>query len=514
MPEMMARIAQGAVRAAMLCALCLATASHADAQAESVRAILTQRLQEMDATLRRAQGAGQTPIAALLGAAGVSEGLIPTTSPAGPAPLKNGMVKARVAISNVDFALTVLAQGHGAGDTLPVIAAQGPRGSVALSFRGGSVTLADIQAGMRSTGLDPVAAPGDVVLRRPVVLWDDTTLRLDSRDHLALSRPDGAFIISLGRVEIDGSRLSVQGGPNPHSDSFVPFVTVAGGGSLHMAQARVEGLGFGTSPIFSGVSVVKHPLIPVAGETTVSDTLFADVASLSLVGQAGAQVTGNRFMDMRQNALLIDAGPGAQVTGNVFHGTAPTNAIRVLDASDKSRVSGNLLLDGHRVGIVVDGTSRHVTVSHNLVWRREGSAIKFRASDCGLVASNLVLENAQKGIEVRSSDGALLDRNVIVGSASAGVWVSGQQQDAVIWLKDNVMRGNWAGLSTATAARIVMSGNDLSAQFPRLFAGDIAGQTRAIYGNLKGAEDLTLAPSGTEPPIRMSTHACVTPGGS
>ncbi len=410
-----------------------------------------------------------------------------------------GLPKARAEVSNFRLVLAILSQSYGNKDNLDVTMAQGDRGFDTLLFREGEVTLDDIRAAMRSSGQDPEFSQGAPVLRRPVVLWEDTILRLTPADNLRFSRPDGAFIISLGRVEIEGSDLSVTGGENPHAPEFVPFLTVAGGGSLKMVGARVNGLGFGKTPKFSGVSVAGHTLMPPLGNTVIADTEFNDVFTLSIAGRNDARITGNTFEDMRHNALGLAGAPGTEISGNLFFGSAPTNAIRVLDNSDDTKVFGNILLSGERAGILVQGRSDRVAVTDNVVWRRGGSAIKFLKTECSLAAGNLVLDTSQKGIEVRKSNGSTVRNNTIVGSLSAGVWISAQPAGAVTHVTDNSFFGNSAGVSTAVGAQVVLAGNDLRKQFPRLLDGDIALQTRAILTDLTGQQPVTITASGTGP---------------
>ncbi|MEM9248564.1 MAG: right-handed parallel beta-helix repeat-containing protein [Pseudomonadota bacterium] len=399
---------------------------------------------------------------------------------------------------NFRLALAILSQTYGAKDDFDVLAAQGGRAPEAVSFRGGIVTLADIEAEMRALGvLDRPLADGGAI-RRPIVLWEDTILRLGPEDHLALSRPDGAFVISFGQVDAQGSTISVAGGENPHNAEFMPFLTVGGGGALRLAGVYATGLGFGQTEKFSGVGVAAHPLMPRVGRTRIEASVFDGVTTVVLAGAFGAEIVGNRFHDMRRVGLAIGASPYTEVRGNTFDGVAPTNSIRVFNGSHHAALLGNTMIGGDRLGILVERGADYATVAGNLVSERSGGAIKFDRISCGIAAHNIVLDSRQKGIQVRASQETLVRDNLIVGNGSAALWVSAQAEDARSYLVGNIVQGNRSGLSTATGAAILLRNNDFSAQSPRLFEGDIAHLALPLLGQLHKPEPVLLAPAGPQ----------------
>ena len=408
--------------------------------------------------------------------------------------------------------LAILSQSYSSDDNRDVILAQGPGegpgDGLVPAFRGGTVTLADLgRAGLLRAG---DAGP---VLTRPLILWEDTRLVLSQGETLALSRPGGAFIASFGQVEITGAEITVDGGPNAHSAEFIPFLVVGGGGMLTMEDATIRGLGFGWTEKFAGVSVVAHPFMPPIGPSRIERSHFDQVVTLALAGTPDIRVTDNRFHDVRDNALRLTRGPRARVQGNLFFGNGPTNAIRLLDGTSDAVMSGNLLLGGTRAGILVGGSSDNVRVVGNVVWRRDGAAIKFLGTACGHVALNIALDGRQKGIEVRQSPGTLVHRNLISGSHSSAIWISAQPRGAVTRLTDNILAGNGEGLATATAQRIVMSGNDFTAQLPRLVSGDLQPQNATLARDLRGRDPMLLTAAGRiDVPALLA--ACGGEGGS
>ncbi|MVO16611.1 right-handed parallel beta-helix repeat-containing protein [Parasedimentitalea huanghaiensis] len=415
---------------------------------------------------------------------------------------------ANTSVEDFRTALALLTQVHGGQDNLDVLNAHPGERTQALTFRSGLVTLDHIRASQAQTFPQAQMQPRNNTLRVPVILWDDTVLQLGPEDHLQLSRGDGAFIISFGRVEITGSRVSVVGEASPSSGDFVPFFTIGGGGALQVDKAVFQGLGFGKSPKFSGLSVVAHPLLPTVGETWITDTYFDDVQTVSLTGISGGEVSGSQFYNMRNNALLLSTSLGTNVQGNLFFGSGPTNAIRVLRGSDHSTLQGNVLLQGDRSGILVQGQSNHVLVSGNVIWRRSGGAIKISSSNCAVVRDNVILNSRQKGVDIRSSSQTTVQANKISGSRSAGIWVSDQPRDAVTYVSDNTLRQNKAGLSTATGGQLMLVGNDLSDQLPRLIDGDIALQNRAVATNLSGETPMLMSAGGTQYPVQVGLAEC------
>ncbi|WP_168797967.1 NosD domain-containing protein [Pacificoceanicola onchidii] len=415
---------------------------------------------------------------------------------------------ARASVATFRTALALLAQVYSGKDNLDVVLAHPEGKADALSFRGGVVTLDHIRQMLRATGLQSTMREGQDILRVPIVLWEDTVLKLGPHDRLRLSRFDGAFIISFGRVEIDRARISSHGEANPTSKDFFPFLTVGGGGSLHATGASFEGLGFGGTPKFSGVSVVAHALMPSTGQTVITDSHFEAVHTLSVAGVSDAVVRANRFYNMRHNALMLSSAVNAQLSGNLFFGDGPTNAVRILAGSDKVALHGNVLLQGDRAGIVVQGSSDQVEVAGNVIWRRSGGAIKYVRTRCGVIRDNVILYSRQKGVDVRTSDGVLIQANTISDSGSAGIWISAQPKGAQTLVSGNKLQGNQAGLATATGGEILLSGNDFSNQLPRLVDGDITPRNQVFARDLRGRTPMVVTAAEAIPSEDLAMPTC------
>lgn len=395
-----------------------------------------------------------------------------------------------VSKANFRLMLAGLSQSYSGVNNQSLVTAQGARGPMAVSVRSGTVTLADVQSFSAAKGFAPLA---DGTLTAPLILWPDATLRLSPGERLALSRPDGAFVLSMGHVEVKGAVIEAVGAQNPHEATFAPFVTIAGGGSLNMDGATLRGLGFGRSLKFAGLTVAGNPLMPTEQDISIRNSLFERIKAVSIAGAPNARISGNTFQDARGNALNILGSPEAKISGNLFRGTAPTNAIRVNLGSDRTVIKDNVFLEGQRVAILINGGSNGVRVRDNLIWKRDGGGIKFYKTRCGLAQGNMLIDNRQKGIEVRKSDGVVVHENLIAGGRSAAVWVSAQQPEAQTTVSDNVFQGNSAGVSAATGADIWLMGNNFTKQLPKLLDGDIAGLSTSLVRDLRGDKPMLFS---------------------
>lgn len=409
-----------------------------------------------------------------------------------------------VGSANFRMMLSSLSQTYTGRNSMAVVNAQGPRGPIAVSVRAGTVTLDDIRSYAAALGLPPRL---DGTMTAPVIVWPGATLRLSPGENLMLARDSGAFILSMGTLDIDGATIEAVGRENPYTPSFVPFVTIADGGSLLMQGATMRGLGFGQTAKFNGLSVASNLLTRSGGKIVIRDSLFDGLQNVTISGVSGAEITGNTFINARDNTLQLTNAPRGLIQNNLFTGGSHTNAIRVEQGSVETTIKHNIFIRGHRVAVLVTGGSDRVQVNDNLVWKREGAGVKFLNANCGLAQGNVVLDNRQKGIEVRKSDGAVVRDNLIAGNGSSGIWVSAQKHDALASVSGNILVANGSGLSAATGAGILLHGNDFSGQLPRLLDGDIARLTRAVVQDLHGEAVLKIN-AGSVQELSETTPLC------
>lgn len=419
----------------------------------------------------------------------------PSAAAPGPAPgpVEGGRLNMRLAV-------TMLSQAYGDENNGTVLAAQTEPAQAALVLKAGRARLADLPGLLAAQGLPGGAIPGGVELRVPLVIWSGAGLALGPGEVLQLSRADGTFVMNFGELTVEGATIRATTTPHPVIRSFRPFVTTADAGTLVMRGALVEGLGFGETLKFAGLSVLRSLTRPAAVPSRIEETLIENVLSLGIAGDGGVILRGNRFRDMRGAALVVERTPRAQITGNLFSGAMPTNAVRLEAGSADGLVAGNVILGGRRAGIVVRGGSPRALVAGNVVWARKGGGILVNASPCGRIEGNLVIANAQKGIELRDAAAARVTANSVLSNQSAAVWVGNQPPGALTRIEGNVLAFNGAGLAAASGGRLLLGTNDFSRQYLQFLSGDLVGQIAALNRDMRGGTPLVLTAAGTESP--------------
>lgn len=388
---------------------------------------------------------------------------------------------------NMRLALTPLSQAFGADDNANVIAAQTTADGTALVIQAGDAGFADLLAATGAT------APGPLTLTQPLIIMAGASLTLNANEVLNLSRPDGAFVMNFGHLDMRGGTIATLGDANPLSRTFTPFVTTAGSGTVNIQSGQFIGLGFGDTLKFSGFSVMRSVLQVPGRASRIENAEFDGLVSVSVSGDTDLLLRGNRFLDMRGPALTLSRTNAVRVLSNLFYGAMPTNAIRLESGSTDGLVAGNIVLGGDRAGIVVRFDSPDATVSHNIVWDRDGGGIVLVTADCARVYENLIIGNAQKGIEVRDSLNTTLRQNTIFSNESAGIWVSDQPDGAKTRLTENTVSFNGAGLAGANTALLLMDGNDFSDQYQQFLSGDLALATPQVARDMRGLAPFVLA---------------------
>jgi mannuronan 5-epimerase len=453
---------------------------------------LVEKLQNLEALLLSPQSAIQSN-AALIEAVGMSALVRPQDFAAGFVADPPAAEPAPVELSrlNMRLALTPLTQAFGPEDNSLVLNAQTSTDGSALVIRRGNASLADLQSYLQ-LGLGGTT----LTLKTPLVIMSGAALILGPGDVLELSRTDGAFLVNFGHLQIQGAKVVAVGNLNERIGPFQPFVTTADGGTVDVRAGRFVGLGFGETEKFSGLSIMRSVLQTPDRPSRIEHSSFEGLITVSLSGDTGVVLRGNRFHDMLGPSLTVSRTRDARILSNVFYGGMPTNAIRLETGSANGVIAGNVILGGDRAGIVVRTNSVGATVANNIVWNRQGGGIALIESDCGQVHNNLVIENQQKGIEVRASVSARLNNNTIFSNESAGIWISDQPAGAQTMLTGNIVSFNGVGLSGAQTEAILMDGNDFSRQYQEFLSGDIAVQTPEVARHMRGEASFVLASGG------------------
>ena len=396
------------------------------------------------------------------------------------------------------LALTLIAQSFGADDTFGVIAAQTDADMKALVLQTGHATMADLRRLLVENHLQAASDRGVLQLNVPLVIWSGATLQLGPTDRIALNRSSGAFLANFGHLDMDGAEIAGTGAANPVSPSFQPFVITADGGTVAVRGSRFSHLGFGATLTFAGFSVMRGVLHMPDRQNLIQNSRFADLVSLTTNGAAGILIEGNQFRDMRGTSLILYRTLNAVARGNLFTGTMPTNAIRLMEGSARGIITGNVILGGKHAGILVSNGSTGAQISHNVIWRRDGTGISVSRSNCGKLSGNYVVDNRQKGIEVRVSLDTTLDSNTLLSNRNGGIWIAGQAMGAQTWLTHNVLAANDSGIAGAISGSIHLDGNDFSNQFPQFLSGDLALLSGEIARDLTGQHPFVLMAAGTK----------------
>lgn len=390
------------------------------------------------------------------------------------------------------LALTMLSMTQDDEDNFAVLEAQADPARSALVLKAGQADLAAVGAMLRQTGLAGAASGRSVTLEVPLVIWPGATLRLGPGEELRLSRQHGAFVMNFGTLAIEGGAVRSVGEENPTIRRFRPFVTTADRGVMILRRAQLSGLGFGATTKFAGVSVQRNLLRPTSTPVSIDSSLFDDVLSVVVQGETGARITDNRFQAARGAALIVQGSRGTVVSGNLFSGAMPTNAIRLEQGSPQAVIAANVILGGERAGILVRQDSPAAVVSGNVVWARKGGGIAVQHSPCARVEGNLVIGNDQKGIEMRDAPAGIVERNSVLSNQSAGLWISDQAPGGETRISGNVLAFNGAGLAAGQGGRLILSDNDLTRQYLQFVAGDLVAAATALARDMRGKGELVL----------------------
>ncbi len=398
-----------------------------------------------------------------------------------------------VELVDLRLLLTQIAIQTGASDHLSLVRAQGERDQKVILLRGGFATLTELFALSRDTpAADFIEDTAEgIVISRPLAVWSDAGLHLAATDRLTIERQSGSFIANLGWLDIAGATVSGSDALNVSERGFRPFILTAGTGSLTVQGAVLQGLGVGDTSVFGGVSVVNNGLTLPLFPSQIWDTTLIDITTLSFLGTQGVTVSGNHLFGSEGTAILVSQSQDALIAGNTLAELSGPQAIRVTEASHNITLTDNILTDGARTGILIDRDSFGVTIEKNIVFAQVTTGITVSSSTCISLRANLIAANGASGVTINAADAISLSDNAILFNDSAAVLIRDQGLQAAARLSDNVLIGNREGFRGATPGLVVLEGNDLEGQLPRVFTGDLAPLT--VDWLRDGRVDLTTA---------------------
>lgn len=405
----------------------------------------------------------------------------PGTVAAGPMKVLQGDIQAALT------QLSILAGGNG---HLSLQLAQASRADV-IYLASGSATLPALEA----EGFVQRQADG-WRLSRPLVVWPGAALVLSKGDVLELDTAAGAFVLSFGDVRLTGATLRGDAGTNARVPTFRPFLLVTGQGSFGAERSTFVDLGFDGPVAFRGVSVLTAGLMKPASAPVVTRNRFQTVFSLSFEGADGMVVTRNRFSGAGAAGVSVKDGRGIVLAGNRISGTKSGAGIRLSGVLEDVVIAGNVIASGGRNGLQIDGKTLRLGLHGNVILDNQGTGITLGPAACVAVQGNIVAGNGTAGLRLSRTGTARVADNSLLDNGSAGIEVEAQAGLGPVLLSDNLLRGNREGLRAAGLGEVRLSGNDLSDQTPRQFAGDFS----PWLGPYLGAEKPFVIPAAAGVP--------------
>jgi len=396
-----------------------------------------------------------------------------------------------VTISDARLAVTQLAVGAGAA-----LGALSQDAGEAIYLQSGATTLDGLARAVADTGTPEAltAEDGALVARLPLVVLQGAELALEPGESLKLDRQSGSYLLSLGRVTIDGADVSATGAEHPDLPAFRPFIAGVGQASLSLSGSRFAGLGYGDAGATAGVFVSGRGLLSGGTSDPLRDNSFDGLYGVTLSGIDTAELTGNRFTGMRGSALSIAATGPVTLRNNRFEDTGGAQALH-LSGGGGHLLSGNLLEGGRGKGLRIDDGARDVTLEDNRVTGFGGSGVTLaEGAGCLLLRGNKVADNDGAGIRLREAGAFVLAGNEITGNAGPGIEVARQRPDTAGTVIGNRLAGNRRGVRGVGLARLHLARNDMGGQMPRLLSGDLDQMTGAWLRDSRadGASNLVV----------------------
>lgn len=391
----------------------------------------------------------------------------------------------KVLEGDVQAALTQLSILAGGNGHLSLQLAQASTTDV-IYLLSGKATLGKLEA----AGLVQRRANG-WLLSRPLVLWPGAALVLSPGELLELDTEAGAFVLSFGDVRMTGATLRGDAGKNARVPDFRPFLLVTGQGSFRAERSTFADLGFDGPVAFRGVSVLTGGLMKPAVPPVVTRSRFQNVFSLSFEGGDGMVVTRNRFALAGAAAVSVKDGRGVVLAGNRITGTDSGAGIRLSGVLEDVMIASNVIADGGRNGLQIDGRTLRLGLRANVILGNAGTGVSLGPATCVAVQGNIISDNGTAGLRLSHTGAARVADNAVLDNGSAGIEVEAQSGLGPVLLSDNLLRGNREGLRAAGLGEVRLAGNDLARQTPRQFAGDFS----PWLGAYLGADDAFVIPA-------------------
>lgn len=379
-----------------------------------------------------------------------------------------------LAFVDLRIILGQLANQTGANGHLSLVQAQPRYPSKVLVLRGGPWRLSQLETALRNKSPQDLTQKNSRwILTRPLVIWTGASLQLHPGERLSLSTENGVFLLNFGSLIIQSALITSTEQVNPRAAGFRPFLLTAGGGRLQAETSEFRGLGMAHAPGFNGVSLLDSAVFQPTVPHRLRGNLFTQGTALRLSLTRDSYLSENQFLNARETALYLDQTRATQVTGNRFQATFSGPAIRITAGSENTVVRGNYLLDGAAAGIRVDRGSIETRISGNLIAGNRGPGLAISHSSCNQVSGNILAANDGEGLSLQTSLSTLIRKNAILFNGGPGLFLRAQPTAAQTLVQSNLISGNQSGIKGAGHGDLHLRDNNLSAQLPRVFAGDL-----------------------------------------
>lgn len=416
-----------------------------------------------------------------------------------PAAIQDGNgVPVEVRAGQIQAALTQLSILAGGNGHLALHLAQASRTDV-IDLISGQATLADIAA---VAGL--AQGPAEVWhLSRPLVIWPGAALVVAPGEVLELDSKAGVFILSFGEVRLTDATLRGDAGRNERFPSFRPFLLVTGQGAFRAERSTFADLGFRGPVAFRGVSILTGGLLRPEIPAVVVGSRFDRVFSLSFEGADRLVLSDNRISKAGAAAISVKGGAEMVIARNRIIGATDGAGMRLSGALRKVAILGNLIRDGGRNGLQIDGSARGLVLHGNVLTGNAEAGISIRDASCVALQGNVLVGNGTSGLRLMRSGQVRIANNVALSNGAAGVEIQAQRGQGAVLLSDNLLARNREGLRAAGLGEVRLTGNDLSDQTPRQFAGDF-GPWLGAY--LSAGTDLVIPAAAKD--VKVAAAPC------
>ncbi len=234
------------------------------------------------------------------------------------------------------------------------------------------------------------------------------------------------------REHIPAQEILLYGRQTPR-----PYILMAEGSQLYMANSLINGLGYKGQRGTFGISLSKRAQYPTSNLNTYIRQRPRPTGWL-----IGNTFTNNffGFYSIRADDIVI--------VGNVYH----DNVIYNIDPHDYSNnllIARNLTYNAqHAHGIIISREVDHAVIAENISASNNGTGIMLeRNSEDTLVYSNISLNNKGDGIAVFESDHNLLANNIAARNQNNGIHV--RNSDHITVIDNFILRNANNGAETA-----------------------------------------------------------------